>query len=201
MRFGYTPLGKGSHHRRREHALLAEAAGLARSHGYRRRSVWTFNRAGAPSYTSITRPYFLGMGAGAATFAGRLFTVNHFGLAPYLDAVGAGRLPVARTARLSPTAAAAYRTFWQAYTGSIPLGSGDPLLAHPLAAAARLTSRALRWTRREDGRLELTPAGYDRYHDLERWVTYRFIEPLWAEMMEEHRQAPEPEPIVGAPTP
>jgi len=28
----------------------------------------------------------------------------------------------------------------------------------------------------------LTAAGFDQYHDLERWVTYRFIEPLWAEM-------------------
>ena len=33
----------------------------------------------------------------------------------------------------------------------------------------------------------LTFAGRDRYHNLERWVTYGFIEPLWTEMMQEHK--------------
>ena len=32
----------------------------------------------------------------------------------------------------------------------------------------------------------LTPRGFDRYHDLERTVTYRLIEPLWGQMLEEH---------------
>ena len=29
----------------------------------------------------------------------------------------------------------------------------------------------------------LTAAGFDGYHDLERWVTYQYIEPLWAAML------------------
>jgi oxygen-independent coproporphyrinogen-3 oxidase len=45
-----------------------------------------------------------------------------------------------------------------------------------------------------DDAVVLTPSGYDRYHDLERWVTYHLIEPLWAEMMKEH------EPVVPAGT-
>ena len=28
----------------------------------------------------------------------------------------------------------------------------------------------------------------DRYHDLERWVTYHLIEPLWDAMLQEHPQ-------------
>jgi oxygen-independent coproporphyrinogen-3 oxidase len=41
-----------------------------------------------------------------------------------------------------------------------------------------------------DDVVSLTDSGYDRYHDVERWITYQLIEPLWAEMMQEH------EPIV-----
>jgi menaquinone C8-methyltransferase len=63
MRFGYTPFGKARHDRRREHRLLRAATDLAASHGYGRGSVWTFNRRGGQSYTSITRPYYLGLGA------------------------------------------------------------------------------------------------------------------------------------------
>ena len=32
----------------------------------------------------------------------------------------------------------------------------------------------------------LTERGFDRYHDLERWVTYQLIEPLWTQMLAEH---------------
>lgn len=187
MRFGFTPFGKARHARRREHALLREATCAAESRGYERRSVWTFNRKGSPSYTSITRPYYLGMGAGAASFAGRLFAVNHFGLRRYQRAIESGLLPVARVAHLPRPAAAAYRAFWQAYTGRIPLHSDDPLLAHPLAVGMRWGSGALGWSRRVGNGAALTPSGYARYHDLERWVTYHLIEPLWSELMQEHR--------------
>jgi oxygen-independent coproporphyrinogen-3 oxidase len=186
MRFGYTPFGKGRHDRRREHELLHEATSLAASRGFERRSVWTFNRVGAPTYTSITRPYFLGMGAGAASFSGASFAVNHFGLEQYQDALAVGRLPIARMAHLPSPAAAAYRSFWQAYTGVVPVGSEDPLLEHPVSVVLRQFSRFMGWSERCNGALALSESGYDRYHDLERWVTYRLIEPLWSEMMAEH---------------
>lgn len=192
MRFGFTPFGKGHHNRRTEHVLLRRATDLAAEHGYERRAVWTFHRPGSATYSSITRPYYLGLGAGAATFTRNLFLVNHFGLAPYTAAVGEGRLPVARAARLSHPAAAAYRFFWQAYTGTIPVHSEDPLLRHPVAVGLRGLARALGWTRRRGDAVALTPPGYDRYHDLERWVTYHLIEPLWAELISEHSQSPVP---------
>ncbi|MBT8224169.1 MAG: radical SAM protein [Dactylosporangium sp.] len=198
MRFGYTPFGKGQHHHGREHALLRAATELAQSYGYERRSVWTFNRAGAPSYTSITRPYYLGLGAGAASFAGGVFLVNHFGLEQYRRALAEGHLPVARIARLPGPAAAAYRAFWQAYTGTMPVKSHDPLLDHPVSMALRDVSRMLGWSRRVGDTVALTDSGYDRYHDLERWVTYHLIEPLWAEMMAEHDPPPTSAPGGGS---
>lgn len=186
MRFGFTPFGKAPHAARKEHRLLRQVTDLAEAMGYERRSVWTFNRIGAPAYTSITRPYYLGIGAGAASFAGSLFTVNHFGLAQYGRAIDEGRLPIARVARLRWPASVLYRLFWQAYTGVIPRHDDDPLLADPLAAVLRISSQALGLARAAGDDVRLTRFGYDRYHDLERLVTYALIEPLWAEMMDEH---------------
>lgn len=119
MRFGYTPFGTAHHDRRREHELLHQLTSIAQRYGYERRSVWTFNRADAATYTSITRRRFLGMGAGSASFTGRDFYVNHFGLAAYSDDVDAQRLPVARWLHLGPAAGGLYDAFWQAYAGSI----------------------------------------------------------------------------------
>lgn len=189
MRFGYTPFGTARHDHRREHEVLAEATRIAANHGYERRSVWTFNKQGSPTYTSITRRRFLGMGAGASSFLGQDFLVNHFGVQAYSDAVGRGRLPVARWLHLGTLGGTAYDTFWQAYAGRIlPAGMGTPsrratdLALAPLIAAG-LVSRI---GTGEGAGYALTPRGFDRYHDLERAVTYRLIEPLWGQMLEEH---------------
>ncbi len=187
MRFSYTPFGTARHDRRREHEVLAQATGIAAEHGYQRRSVWTFNRIGSASYTSITRRRFLGMGAGSSSFLGRDFLVNHFGVQTYIDAVSAGGLPTARWLHLGRWGGVAYDAFWQAYSGGVsPAGLGfDPGSRRAVSAALRpLVLAGL--LRRHDGRFDLTARGFDAYHDLERWVTYRMIEPLWAQMLAEH---------------
>lgn len=190
MRFGYTPFGKARHSPRLEHDLMRRAAGLAAAHGYERAAVWVLRRAGAPSFSSITREFYLGLGAGAATFSGLHYLVNHFSPERYAEALAAGRLPLARAARLRPAAGAAYHLFWQAYAGGFDPGHTRALFpsAGWLARLAGGASRVLGLAEPGDGRMHLTARGFDRYHDLERWVTYRYIEPLWGEMMAEHRR-------------
>ena len=193
MRFGFTPFGTARHDRRREHAVLGQATELARSMGYERRSVWTLNKRGSAPYTSITRRRFLGMGAGSSSFAGCDFYVNHFGVATYAEAVEHGRLPVARWLHLGRWGGAAYDAFWQAYAGGVDRHALRQSYGPAVAAAARagLAPFVLAgMLRQAPGGYRLTPRGFDVYHDLERLVTYQFIEPLWAEMLAEHAAEP-----------
>lgn len=198
MRFGYTPFGAARHDRGREHSLLARATDLAGSMGYERRSVWTFNRAGAGTYTSITRRRFLGMGAGASSFTGRDFLVNHFGIATYMAAVDAGRPPIARRLHVGGLGGLGYDAFWQSYSGRIR--PGDLAAAYGwwalLARTALVGLDVAGVVERDDGQYRPTRRGYDAYHDLERWVTYQMIEPLWAQMLAEH--AREGAPVAWA---
>jgi len=189
MRFGYTPFGRARHARRREHAVLAQVQDLAGRMGYERRSVWTFNRRGSAAYTSITRRRFLGMGAGASSVTGRDFLVNHFGIDAYCSAVEAGRMPVARWLHLGRWAGAAYDAFWQAYAGGVSPRLLADSYGRDVAAVVRAGLEPVRWAglvRAAGGDLRLTGRGFDVYHDLERAVTYQFIEPLWAQMLREH---------------
>lgn len=193
MRFGYTPFGRVRHDRRREHEVLRAASALAAGMGYERRSVWTFNRIGSTPYTSITRPRFLGMGAGASSFAGRDFLVNHFGVQAYAEAVEHGRLPLARRFHLGPVAGAGYDSFWQAYAGGVDVGALSRSFGPVPSGLAACASRGLALAgvmRPVPGGYRLTARGYDVYHDLERRVTYSLIEPLWAEMLAEHASVP-----------
>ena len=198
MRFGYTPFGQAQHDRRREHEVLAEATRIAADHGYERRSVWTFNRRDSATYTSITRRRFLGMGAGASSFLGQDFLVNHFGVQAYVDAITTGRLPVARWLHLGALGGTAYDAFWQAYSGRVcptELAAGSLHRARAIdQALAPLVAAGL--VRRigpgAPARYALTARGFDAYHDLERAVTYRLIEPLWGQMLEEHAAEGDP---------
>jgi oxygen-independent coproporphyrinogen-3 oxidase len=186
MRFGFTPFGSARHDGRREHEVLRQVTELAETMGYERRSVWTFNRRGAPSYTSITRRRYLGMGASASSFAGRDFFVNHFGVRTYADAVERGHLPIARWLHLGRWAGAAYDGFWQAYGGRIDLDAIGSSYGRDVAGTAAIglsTLAAVGLLRRAPGGFGLTPRGLDTYHELERAVTYQLIEPLWAEML------------------
>ena len=190
MRFGYTPFGKSHHDRRLEHAVLATATAIAEASGYERRSVWTLNRIGSAPYTSITRRRFLGMGAGSASFAGRGFFVNHFGVETYIADVVGGRVPIARRLHLARWAGAAYDAFWQAYDGGLDFGLLRDSYGGAISAARKglalpplITGAAMR---RGEG-IRLTWRGFDGYHDLERLVIYHFIEPLWAEMLAEYK--------------
>ena len=187
MRFGYTPFGKSKHQPKKEHQVLGEATKLAERYGYERRSVWTFNRQDAPNYTSVTREFYLGCGAGAGSYSGNVFYLNHFSIPAYIEKVKNGSLPIARMTQLSRRKSAAYYLFWQAYTGKINLAHFDRLFPGQSMLKGFLVT--LRWfgiMQRRGENLVLTPRGYDRYHDLERWVTYRLIEPLWNDMMHEH---------------
>ncbi len=187
MHFGYTPFGKAAHTPRIEHALLRQTCELAERLGYERRSVWTFTRVGGPLYASIARELYLGCGAGAATFTGEDFLVNHFGLARYEQALAVGRLPLARRAHLGALRAALYYAFWQLYAPGIDLVRFRGTFPGAAAVAPLLdVLRRLGYLDLREERLHLTERGFDRYHDLERWVTYHLIEPLWEEMLEEH---------------
>jgi len=214
MRFGYTPFGSGRHDRVREHALLREVAALAASHGWTRRSVWTFGRPDGPRYSSITREFYLGLGAGASSFTGRQLFVNHFSVERYASKLERGELPVARTLQLRRAGAAAYWLFWRAYAGRIDPGRFEQLFGNSLAGRGALRlAAAMGWMQREPATLaarrtafRLTPQGQDHYHDVEQWVTYQFIQPLWGEMMLEldspgsdgvARRRPAPRGAVG----
>ena len=193
MRFGYTPFGKAPHARRREHELLDQAERLAERYGYERRSVWTLNRRDAPTSSSITREFYLGLGAGSASFTGREFWINHFSVRRYIDAVARGGLPVAKQMRLPASVSALYYLFWRSYASRLDLRRLDQLFGARVGLvtrAALLLFVGAGLVERRGDEVRLSRRGRDLYHDVERWMTYHFIEPLWADMMTEHGEAP-----------
>jgi len=86
--FSYTPLKSHLNTRglrlpswRLERRMLQSVVEMARSAGYERSSIWSFNKPGSSRYTTVTRDAFVGVGAGATSRLGDYFWLNTFSVA------------------------------------------------------------------------------------------------------------------------
>ena len=114
--------------------------------------------------------------------------MNHFAPERYDERLEAGELPIARQIGLPGPLGPLYWMFWQAYAGRIDLAELEAQLGPSLVARLLLAAlEAAGWMVRDGDVRVVTARGRDAYHDLERWVTYHYIEPLWAELMAEHQ--------------
>ncbi len=170
MRFGFTPFGKSKHNHKLEHYVLNEMQRIANNAGYQRRSVWTFTR-NENHYSSITRKKYFGIGAGAATYTGDFFWINTFDINKYISRQLNGKSAVELYTTLTGYKKILYEKFWELYNGQT---NSLPALFSPL----RLTGHI----RKSKNKFILTQKGYNLYHDIEQWVTYNYIEPLWKTM-------------------
>lgn len=184
MRFGYTPMGgRKLHDERREKAALRAVARAGRRSGYGRSSVWTFGRDPGRRYTSITREHYVGLGPSGSSFVNGTFTVNTFDVETYARLIESDLLPVAVRVPMGRRAAMAYYLFWRFYEGRLDRGRFADLFGRRVERAFPGLMGLLGLvgaTERRGDAYRLTERGFDAFHTVERWVTYRFIEPLWA---------------------
>ena len=195
MRFSYTPLGVVKEHdEQAEKKALKTIGRISERYGYQRTSVWTFNKNPAHRYTSITREFYLGLGPSASSFLDGIFTVNSFDTKTYAELLEQGRSPVVLQSSMGPRVSMAYYLFWRFYEGVVDRQRFRRLFGMPIERAfpgLLALMRLVNAVRLRGGQYALTPWGFDLFHTVERWVTYNFIEPLWATC----RQHPFPESI------
>lgn len=170
MRFGFTPFGKSKHNNKLEHYVLNQMEQIAVKAGYHRKSVWTFTR-GNNHYSSITRSQYFGIGAGAASYAGNVFWVNTFNVNKYIDRLLADKSAVEVYTPMKGYRKILYEKFWQVYNGQT---DSIPWFLYGLLFTGHI--------RKDSNSFLLTRKGYESYHNIERWVTYHYIEPLWETM-------------------
>jgi len=183
MRFLYTPVGPGRYHdEAAEKRALDHIARTGERFGYRRSSVWTFNRRPDTRYTSITREFYLGLGPSGSSFLDGLFLINTFDTASYAEQLERNLLPVALRTEMKPREMMGYYLFWRAYEGAIDRNRFRELFGSPIERALpglMLLAVTLGLVRPTPTAYALTSRGLDLFHSIERWVTYNFIEPTW----------------------
>ena len=149
--------------------------------GYRRVSVWGFQKGQGPRYSSVTRDEYLGFGAGSGSHIQGLSWFNTFSVPEYTAACAAGRSPVALSMAFTPAMERSFWLYWRLYDSSLDIGQ---LWNHFRADAGKLwlllaKARLLGMVREEAGRLWLTERGAFWIHLLQNEVALRAVDRIW----------------------
>ncbi|KUK94028.1 MAG: Coproporphyrinogen dehydrogenase [Thermotogales bacterium 46_20] len=189
MRFGGNNPKRIPHDWRAEAAVFEELEKIAQDSGYSRSSLWTFSASNTDkSYSSITRSFFLGLGAGAASYDGNIFSMNTASIRHYTKHVSNGIRPSRGHFQLNQFTSCLYYSFWSLYRGKLFHDEVRKLFPKAWKHVALILSLQKIAGNVERNRHEttLTTKGRRVFHKLEEWVTYRLIDPLWKGMKSEN---------------
>ena len=170
-----------------EREMLKVAVKAASAAGYRRTSIWSFNKPEARRYTTVTKDSFVGVGVGASTMMGDYFSVNTFSLPEYIGATAKGLKP-ALAAKLDDRDKLAYWLFWRCYDLAIDTGKLKELFGRGLPSSIRgllPLLEGLGVIERRGDTIYLTERGAYVFHLIEKEYTHAYLEKLWGACLKE----------------
>jgi oxygen-independent coproporphyrinogen-3 oxidase len=172
---------------RAERDMLRAAVEKATEAGYRRTSIWSFNKPEAMRYTTVTKDSFVGVGLGASTMMGDYFSMNTFSLPEYIRAAGRGLKPALAT-KLDDKDKLAYWLFWRCYDLAIDAGKLKGLFGRGLPSLIRgmlPLLDGLGIIERRGNTIYLTERGAYLFHLIEKEYTHAYLERLWGACFKE----------------
>jgi coproporphyrinogen III oxidase-like Fe-S oxidoreductase len=167
---------------RQERKMLQIIEELSKTHGYERTSIWTWTRKEKAQYTSVTRPNFVGFGAGAASRFSNVFYSNTCSVSEYVKAVDTGKLPIALCTSLDEKDQIAWWLFWAAYRMSIDKKEFKRVFNRELNGKFRLYLKTLQYLgilKEEGTEYRLTENGGFLFHLVEQGYSLDFLDKMW----------------------
>ncbi len=190
--FEHTHLGKlVSEGKYREYGDLRRAqtqraiGKLCLAHGFTRTSVWSFTRAQASAYTTVTRESYLGFGAGAGSKVDGEFWFNTFSVPEY------NKLTQTRPAIRLQTSDQFRRLhwlYWQIYNTRIDPQQYAAHFHRDLLTDFALVMglmRLLGWTHRSGSVYTFSERGARWAHRFQMLFSLTFIDEVWTQCQQE----------------
>lgn len=152
------------------------------SRGYERTSAWAFTRRGVPRYCSVTVPQYVGVGASAGSYLRDIFYLNTFSVSEYIQAVGAGRPPIALSVSLAERQQMAGWLYWRLYETRFSRAGFDERFGRSLDSVYGGYLRALSlcgFLQRNDDEIRLNDRGAYWLHVLQDLFSIDYVDKLW----------------------
>jgi len=178
--------GKFKEYSDRKRALTQKAiARVCLAHGFKRTSVWSFTKANASAYTTVTRESYLGFGAGAGSKVDGEFWFNTFSVDAY------NKLTRPRPAiRLTTTEKfrRLHWLYWQIYNTRIDTQKYEELFHRDVTKDFRLllvVMKWLGWMKKEGSVFTFTEQGARWSHRFQMLFSLTFIDEVWTQCQKE----------------
>jgi len=185
--FDHTPAGQPQRERRyaragagRRLAMQQGVSRVCRQAGLERTSVWSFTRQGRTAYTTVTRPDYVGFGAGAGSKSAERAAFNTFSVRAY---TAAAPRAIALIHELSPRQRRADWLYWQIYNAHIDAAAYVERFGHAIEQDFGRLLRilcAFGYLRREASGYELTESGAIRVHRMQSVFSLNGIDAVWS---------------------
>ena len=162
--------------------------------GFKQTSVWSFSRSPESRYSSVTRDYYVGFGAGAGSFSGTGFYFNTFSVPDYIAAVERG-LPIALRMAVTERMRRLFWLYWRLYETVVPARAYHARFGAGLKQDFGGVINLMQWlglARVEPGRnVRLTRQGAHWVHLAQNYFALNYVARVWS-----HCQAnPWPGPV------
>ena len=170
-----------------ERRMLAAIVKKTQEAGYRRTSIWSFNKPEAMRYTTVTRDAFVGIGASGTSKIGDYFKLNTFSVAEYIKAVKEDS-PLALATKLDAGDRMAYWFFWRTYDLAVNTSTFQSIFGQNLPYRVRALLYLLEllgMTRRRGDTIHFTERGAYLFHLIEKEYTHAYLETMWDACLQE----------------
>ncbi|HPN56206.1 MAG TPA: radical SAM protein [Candidatus Omnitrophota bacterium] len=152
--------------------------------GYAPTSVWSFNRKGTVPYSSVTRDFFLGLGAGAGTYTREGFYFNIFSVEHYNAFLNQEkRLPLALKMNVSERMAKLFWLYWRFYETKVPFEDYRRLFGRDLEEDFAAVFKVVKLLSLADDQkgpvLRLNKAGSHWIHLLQNYFALNYVSKIW----------------------
>lgn len=185
MRFSYTGLGQTDNIPSKEKEYFEKLNLVASDNGYSRDTLWTYTlKDKSERFSSVGREFYLGLGMSSSSFTGNFFSTNTFSFNKYKKDIVHGDIPVESVYFLDDYTGGLFYTFWSLYERELHLSKLKELFPKGYKGIKILLKffQSSGYLKRKDDNYYTTDKGLNLMLELEEWLTYEFIDPLWSHL-------------------
>lgn len=160
------------------------------SKGYEPVSVWSFMKKAAGTrnvrYSSVTRQYYLGLGAGAGSHFPWGFYLNTFSVEAYILRLKSGKLPTALEFSFNKRMDDLFWLYWRFYDTSIPQPEFEKRFGNDLKVRGLMKAfETLGFLKKENGAFLLTKRGSFWIHLAQNYFALNYVNTIWSKALSE----------------
>lgn len=172
------------HRRRKMYRFIHE---FCIQNGFERVSVWGFKKGKAPRFSSVTRDFYIGFGAGAGTYVPGTFYLNTFSVKEYIKSLKKNKSPVTLEMNISESFFRYHWLYWRLYDTYIPRKELVNLFGSKNLKLKLLLSmgRLFNLTEEHKNFISLTERGSFWIHLIQNYFFLDYVNRVWSAAMEE----------------